>query len=165
VGPGEALGIRRDAQWSVPEPELALFLNSRGQVVGCTIGNDMSSRDIEGDNLLYLPQAKIYERSCALGPWVVLDAAEPEIRSWSLTVRIERDNAIVFVGETSVDRLKRSFGELAEYLFRCQQFPHGAVLLTGTGIVPPDDFTLRAGDRVRINLSGLGELENPVVEV
>ena len=165
VGPGEAVGIRRDAQWSVPEPELALFLNSRGQVVGCTIGNDMSSRDIEGDNLLYLPQAKIYERSCALGPWVVLDAAEPEIRSWSLTLRIERDNAIVFAGETSVDRLKRSFGELAEYLFRSQQFPHGAVLLTGTGIVPPDDFTLRAGDRVRINLSGLGELENPVVEV
>ena len=165
VGPGDPVGIRRDAQWSVPEPELALLLNSRGQMVGCSIGNDMSSRDLEGDNLLYLPQAKIYERSCALGPCAVLGVTEAEVRQWSVTLGIERDGAVVFAGETSVDRLKRSFGELAEHLFRCQQFPHGAVLLTGTGIVPPDDFTLRAGDRVRINISGIGELQNAVIEV
>ncbi len=165
VGPNEPVGIRADATWSVPEPELALVINSRGQVVGCTIGNDMSSRDIEGENLLYLPQAKTYARSCAVGPWVVLGEGEAAIRQWAIGVEIERDGEAVFTGETHLGNLKRSFEELAGYLFRSQEFPHGALLLTGTGVVPADDFTLAADDRIRITISGIGTLENPVVEV
>jgi 2-dehydro-3-deoxy-D-arabinonate dehydratase len=165
VGPGEPVGIRRDARWSVPEPELALVLNSRGQVVGCTIGNDMSSRDIEGENLLYLPQAKVYDRSCALGPWITLGATEAVIRGWTIGVDIHRGGQRVFAGETSVGQIKRSFAELAGYLGRSQTFPRGAVLLTGTGVVPPDSFTLQAGDVVEISLSGLGRLRNPVAVV
>lgn len=165
VGPGDAVGIRRDAKWNVPEPELALVLNSRGDLVGYTIGNDMSARDIEGENLLYLPQAKIYERSCALGPCLVVGATEADARTWSVRLTVERGGREVVTGETSVGRIRRTFGELAEWLFRSQKFPHGAVLLTGTGVVPPDDFTLAEGDRVRIAISGIGTLENPVVQV
>ena len=165
VGFGDKVGIRRDAKWNVPEPELALVLNSRGKVVGYTIGNDMSSRDIEGENLLYLPQAKIYDRSCAVGPFIEVDATEEEARSWTIEVRITRGEREVFRGDTSISRIKRSFTELAEYLFRSQTFPHGAVLLTGTGVVPGDDFTLQAGDVVRIDISGIGSLENSVVVV
>ena len=165
VGPNEPVGIRADAKWSVPEPELALALNSRGQVAGCTIGNDMSSRDIEGENLLYLPQAKVYDRSCAIGPWLILGASEEAIRAWIIGVEIIRANETVFAGETSLSNLKRSFDELAGYLCRAQTFPHGAVLLTGTGVVPPDDFTLAAGDLIRITVSGIGTLENPVAVV
>jgi 2-dehydro-3-deoxy-D-arabinonate dehydratase len=165
VAPGEPVGIRRDARWSVPEPELALVVSSHGRVVGCTIGNDMSSRDIEGENLLYLPQAKIYDRSCALGPWIVLGAPEPKVRQWRIDLTIHRNGKPAFSGETSVGRLKRSFDELASYLFRCQKFPHGAILLTGTGIVPPDTFSLQAGDLVEIAISGIGELKNPVTTV
>ncbi len=165
VGPGEAVGVRRDSRWTVPEPELALVLNIRGEVVGYTIGNDMSARDIEGENLLYLPQAKIYERSCALGPWIVLGADEATARNWSIGVRIRRDGAEVFAGQTDVNRIKRSFPELTDWLFRSTTFPNGAVLLTGTGVVPPDDFSLRAGDEVTIHVSGIGELTNPVVAV
>lgn len=165
VGPGEPVGIRRDAQWNVPEPELALVLNSRGTIVGYTIGNDMSARDVEGENLLYLPQAKVYERSCSIGPWIVVGAAEADVRTWGIRLQIERNARQVVEGETSVSRMKRSPGELAQWLFRSQRFPHGAILLTGTGIVPPDDFTLEEGDRVRIGITGLGELENPVVRV
>jgi 2-dehydro-3-deoxy-D-arabinonate dehydratase len=162
---GEAVGIRRDARWSVPEPELALVIDSRGLVVGYTIGNDMSSRDIEGENLLYLPQAKIYERSCALGPWIYLGSAETEARSWTIRLEISRGGKKAFKGETSVAQIKRSFQDLADFLFRCQTFPYGAVLLTGTGIVPPDDFTLQANDVVEIGISGIGLLRNPVVVV
>jgi 2-dehydro-3-deoxy-D-arabinonate dehydratase len=165
VGTGEAVGIRRDARWSVPEPELALVLNSKGRVVGYTIGNDMSSRDIEGENLLYLPQAKIYDRSCALGPWIALGADEAAARNWTIRLAIERNGARVFAGETSVDRIKRRFEELAGYLFRSQTFPHGAVLLTGTGVVPPEDFTLQERDVVEIEISGIGSLINPVMVV
>jgi 2-dehydro-3-deoxy-D-arabinonate dehydratase len=165
VGPNEPVGIRADAKWSVPEPELALVLNSRGQVAGCTIGNDMSSRDIEGENLLYLPQAKVYDRSCAIGPWLILGASEEAIRAWIIGVEIIRANETVFAGETSLSNLKRSFDELASYLCRSQTFPHGAILLTGTGVVPPDDFTLAAGDLIRITVSGIGTLENPVLVV
>jgi 2-dehydro-3-deoxy-D-arabinonate dehydratase len=165
VGPNEPVGIRADAKWSVPEPELALALNSRGQVAGCTIGNDMSSRDIEGENLLYLPQAKVYDRSCAIGPWLILGASEEAIRAWTISVKIIRANETVFAGETSLNNLKRSFDELAGYLCRSQTFPHGAILLTGTGVVPPDDFTLAAGDLIRITISGIGTLENPVLVV
>jgi 2-dehydro-3-deoxy-D-arabinonate dehydratase len=162
---GEPVGIRSDARWSVPEPELALVLNSRGIVVGLTIGNDMSSRDIEGENLLYLPQAKVYERSCALGPWIYMGASETAARSWQIRLAIERNGQKVFTGETSAGQIKRSFAELAGFLFRCQKFPHGAVLLTGTGVVPPDSFTLQAGDVVEIEISGIGILRNAVITV
>ncbi|MBI5387269.1 MAG: fumarylacetoacetate hydrolase family protein [Verrucomicrobia bacterium] len=165
VGAGDTVGIRRDSKWNVPEPELALVLNSRGQIAGYTIGNDMSSRDIEGENLLYLPQAKIYRRSCALGPFIRVGVSEAETRTWSVAMRISRDGAAVFDGQTSVANIKRPFAELVEHLFRSQSFPHGAVLLTGTGIVPGNDFTLRPGDLVRIEISGLGVLENRVEEV
>ena len=165
VAPGETVGIRRDAKWSVPEPELALVMNSRGKIVGHTIGNDMSSRDIEGENLLYLPQAKTYQRSCAIGPWIVLGTPEAQAREWTIKLNIERDGKDVFTGETSVGQIKRWFEELAEYLFRSQVFPYGAILLTGTGIVPPDSFTLNERDVVRIEISGIGTLQNPVAVV
>ena len=164
VGPNGAVGIREDSKWNVPEPELALVLNSRGQVVGYTIGNDMSSRDIEGANLLYLPQAKIYERSCALGPFVTI-ATEAEARSWQIRIQIVRHDEIVFSGETAVSQIKRAFSGLAEFLFRSQRFPGGAILLTGTGIVPQDDFSLQPGDRIRIEITGIGTLTNSVVVV
>ena len=165
VSSGEPVGIRRDASWNVPEPELALVLNSRGRIVVYTIGNDMSSRDIEGENLLYLPQAKIYQRSCALGPWITLGVTEKAAREWKISLKIWRDGQPAFAGETSVGQVKRSFEELADYLFRCQDFPHGAVLLTGTGIVPPETFTLQEKDEVAIEISGIGSLKNPVVVV
>ena len=165
VGPDEAVGIRKDARWNVPEPELAFVLNSRGHLVGYTIGNDMSSRDIEGENLLYLPQAKIYDRSCAVGPCIVVGTNETEARGWQIKLEIQRAGAAAFHGETSVSQIKRSFSELVEYLFRSQTFPHGAVLLTGTGIVPPDGFTLAAEDVIQIEISGIGRLQNPVAVV
>ena len=165
VGPGEAVGIRKDAKWNVPEPELALVLNSRGQVVGHTIGNDMSSRDIEGENLLYLPQAKVYHRSCALGPWIKLGTPETAAREWKIQIQILRGGKTVFEGETAVGQIKRKFEELSEFLFRSQLFPAGAILLTGTGVVPPDTFTLAPGDLVRIEISGIGTLENQVLAV
>jgi 2-dehydro-3-deoxy-D-arabinonate dehydratase len=165
AGPDEDVGIRGDARWNVPEPELALLLNSRGRLAGFTIGNDMSSRDIEGENLLYLPQAKIYHRSCALGPFVTVGAAETQARAWTIQLAIERSGEPAFQGETSVGQIKRGFGELAEFLFRSQKFPYGAVLLTGTGIVPPDTFILRPGDTVRISISGIGCLTNTVTVV
>jgi 2-dehydro-3-deoxy-D-arabinonate dehydratase len=165
VAPGEAVGIRGDAAWNVPEPELALVLNSRGAIVGHTIGNDMSSRDIEGENLLYLPQAKIFRRSCALGPWICLGTAEATVREWNIRMAIHRTGSVVFAGETSVGNIKRTFDELAEYLFRSQVFPHGAVLLTGTGIVPPDSFTLHEQDVVDIQIAAIGSLRNAVMVV
>ena len=165
VSPGEAVGIRRDARWNVPEPELALVINSAGKIVGFTVGNDMSSRDIEGENLLYLPQAKIYTGSCAVGPWMEVGPAESDAREWIIQLEIRREGKTVFSGETGVRNIKRRFDELAEYLFRSQKFPNGAVLLTGAGIVPPDSFTLEAADSVRITISGIGTLENPVAIV
>ena len=165
VAPGDAVGIRKDAHWNVPEPELALVMNASGAIVGMTIGNDMSSRDIEGENLLYLPQAKTYDRSCSLGPWMVLGVDETTVRNWTIGVHIFRNEQSVFSGETSVSQIKRSFDDLAGYLFRSQRFPHGAVLMTGTGVVPNDDFTLEEGDRVDIHVSGIGTLSNSVVRV
>lgn len=165
VATGEPVGIRRDARWNVPEPELALVLNSKGHIVGHTIGNDMSSRDIEGENLLYLPQAKIYTGSCALGPWMVIGTPEATAREWKIQIQIQRDGKKVFVGETSVGRIKRRFEELASFLFRSQVFPHGAVLLTGTGIVPPETFTLQEQDEIGIEITGIGWLQNPVMPV
>ncbi len=165
VATGEPVGIRRDARWNVPEPELALVLNSKGRIVGHTIGNDMSSRDIEGENLLYLPQAKIYTGSCALGPWIQLGAKETEAREWKIRLNIQRRGKSTFAGETSVGQIKRRFEELAGFLFRSQVFLHGAVLLTGTGIVPPESFTLQEGDVVEIEITGIGWLRNPVMLV
>jgi 2-dehydro-3-deoxy-D-arabinonate dehydratase len=165
VGPGGDVGIRKDSKWNVPEPELALVVNSRGSIVGYTIGNDMSSRDIEGENLLYLPQAKTYNRSCAVGPWITIGESEAEARGWKISLTISRSGAAVFQGETSVGQLKRSLSELASFLCRSQVFASGAVLLTGTGIVPPDNFTLQPNDQVRITISGIGTLENRVIEV
>jgi len=164
-GPGAPVGIRKDAKWNVPEPELALVLNSKGKIVGYTVGNDMSSRDIEGENLLYLPQAKVYKQSCALGPWITLGGTEEEVRKWIIRIAIKRDGADVFSGETSINQIKRSFSDLAGYLYRSQDFPHGAVLLTGTGVVPDDTFTLRANDITEIQISGIGTLSNTVAVV
>ena len=165
VSPGDAVGIRHDARWNVPEPELALVINSSGKIIGFTIGNDMSSRDIEGENLLYLPQAKIYTGSCAVGPWIVVGLTEEDARQWSIHLEIRRSGQTVFSGETRTDKIKRRFNELVDYLFRSQKFPHGAVLLTGAGIVPPDSFTLAGADMVHITISGIGTLENPVAIV
>ena len=165
VATGEPVGIRGDARWNVPEPELALVLNSHGIVVGYTIGNDMSSRDIEGENLLYLPQAKIYSHSCALGPWIQVGATEAAAREWKIKIEIRRNGENVFAGETSVGQIKRRFEELAGFLFRSQSFPHGAVLLTGTGVVPPDTFTLQERDEIGIEITGIGWLRNPVMIV
>ncbi len=162
VGPGGEVGIRKDAFWNVPEPELALVANSKGRIVGYTIGNDMSSRDIEGENLLYLPQAKVYDRSCAVGPWIIVGSTENEVRSWTVHIRIQRANKVIFQGETSISQIKRAFTELIGYLYRSQSFPNGAVLLTGTGIVPPGDFSLQVADNIQINISGIGSLENTV---
>jgi 2-dehydro-3-deoxy-D-arabinonate dehydratase len=162
VSPAGFVGIRSDSKWNVPEPELALVIDSQGRIVGCTIGNDMSSRDIEGENLLYLPQAKIYEGSCALGPFVLLCAEEELIRKWEITISIERNGAVVFEGSTSIGRIRRRLDDLVQFLFRSQRFPSGVVLLTGTGIVPADDFSIEAGDKVAITIPAIGTLENIV---
>lgn len=165
VGPNEPVGIRADAKWNVPEPELTLVVNSAKKLVGVSIGNDMSSRDIEGENLLYLPQAKVYDGACAVGPWIVVGVHEEEIRQWTIGVQILRNDQVVFRGETDINNIKRRFDELLDYLGRSQSFPHGAMLLTGTGVVPDEDFTLAARDVVSITISGIGTLENPVLVV
>lgn len=161
VGPGSAVRIRKDAKWSVPEPELTLVINARGKIVGYTIGNDMSSRDIEGENPLYLPQAKVYDGSCAIGPAVLL-AEAPLGKSSQIELEIVRGGNCVFFGSTSLKEMKRGHEELAAYLFRELQFPQGAYLMTGTGVVPQDDFTLHSGDVIRIAIEQLGTLENTV---
>jgi 2-dehydro-3-deoxy-D-arabinonate dehydratase len=161
VGIGAEVGIRRDAIWSVPEPELALVINPALEVVGFTIGNDMSSRDIEGANPLYLPQAKMYTASCALGPGVLLQSGDQWLDT-TIRIAIERDRHTVFAGEVHTSRIKRSVSELVEHLGRCMGFPQGVVLLTGTGIVPPNEFTLAVGDLIRITIDGIGTLENKV---
>jgi 2-dehydro-3-deoxy-D-arabinonate dehydratase len=163
AAPGTPVRIRSDARWSVPEPELTLVINPRGQIIGYTIGNDMSSRDIEGENPLYLPQAKVYDRSCALGPCVLI-SPEPLPPSTPIRIEIERQGRGEFSGATTLAELKRAPSVLVEYLFRENIFPSGAYLMTGTGIVPPDSFTLAAGDRVRITIDPIGTLENTVVQ-
>jgi 2-dehydro-3-deoxy-D-arabinonate dehydratase len=163
AGPGDYVRIRSDAKWSVPEPELTLLINHRGQIIGYTVGNDMSSRDIEGENPLYLPQAKVYDRSCALGPCVLIES-EPLPTTTPIHLEIMRDGNTEFSAVTTLAELKRSPSTLAEYLFRENHFPFGAFLMTGTGIVPPDTFTLNAGDRVRITIDPIGTLENNVVQ-
>jgi 2-dehydro-3-deoxy-D-arabinonate dehydratase len=166
-GPGERLHIRRDSRWSVPEPELALVLSPHLEILGYTIGNDMSARDIEGENPLYLPQAKIYDRSCALGPAITLTGDMPPLAEVTIRLQIERaarlvSERMVFEGTTSPSAMQRSFEDLVTWLGRENSFPRGAILLTGTGIVPPDDFTLQHGDLVRIEVTGIGTLVNVV---
>jgi 2-dehydro-3-deoxy-D-arabinonate dehydratase len=161
VGHGAAVRIRKDATWSVPEPELALCVSPEGRIVGYTVGNDMSSRDIEGQNLLYLPQAKIWDGSCALGPGILL-TPDPLPVTTRIQIVIERGGEAVFSGETTLKEMKRRPEELVEYLFRDQTFPHGCFLLTGTGIVPPDHFTLHSGDSISISIDGIGTLKNEV---
>jgi 2-dehydro-3-deoxy-D-arabinonate dehydratase len=161
VGPGGNVRIRSDARWSVPEPELTLVINPAGTIIGYTIGNDMSSRDIEGENPLYLPQAKLYDSSCALGPCVLL-ADGPLRTNTAITLQIDRKGTQVFWGNTTLAELKRDPRELVAYLFRDNSFPDGALLMTGTGIVPADDFTLASGDCITINIDGIGTLQNTV---
>ncbi len=162
VGPGQPVRIRRDSRWSVPEPELALVLDPQLRVVGYTIGNDMSARDIEGENPLYLPQAKIYDGSCALGPVITLSDAMPAFGAVTIRLVIERNGQTVFDGQTSLAAMHRSVTELAHWLGRELSFPDGVILLTGTGIVPPDDFSLQSGDVIHIDITGIGRLTNPV---
>jgi len=161
AGPNSHVKIRRDAAWSVPEPELTLLINPRGQIIGYTIGNDMSSRDIEGTNPLYLPQAKVYDRSCALGPGILI-RNEPMPPSTEIKLKILRSNHTEFSATTTLTELKRDPATLVEYLFRDQSFPYGCFLLTGTGIVPPDSFTLQSQDEIRITIEGIGTLKNIV---
>jgi 2-dehydro-3-deoxy-D-arabinonate dehydratase len=162
-GAGEAIAVRADSSWNAPEPELALVLTAGLEIAGFTIGNDVSSRSIEGENPLYVPQAKIYDGSCALGPSIVVDPDHGP--PFSIRMDVLRDGSVAFEGATTTERMKRSFDELVSCLGTALRFPVGAFLLTGTGIVPERSFTLRPGDTVRIAVEGLGVLENPVVEV
>lgn len=162
IGPGGAVRIRSDSSWSVPEPELAVVCDPQLRIVGYTIGNDMSARDIEGENPLYLPQAKIYDGSCALGPVITLAPFLPPPREVLIRMYIERGGQLVFAGETSLAQMQRSCEELVAWLGREVTFPHGVILLTGTGVVPPDDFTLQRGDVVHIEITGIGRLTNVV---
>jgi len=161
VGHLDDVGIRSDSAWNVPEPELALAVNREGRVFGYSIGNDMSSRSIEGDNPLYLPQAKIYDRSCALGPCLYL-SEDPLPSSTGIAIRIVREGTVAFQGETRLDRMKRKPSELVDYLFRDNSFPDGCYLLTGTGVVPEREFTLAPGDEVAITIEPMGTLTNRV---
>jgi len=162
VGHRAKVAIRKDATWSVPEPELTLLASPSGKIVGYTIGNDMSSRDIEGENPLYLPQAKVYSRSCALGPGILVAGDQPIPTSTEIQLQIVRAGKPVFSGSTALTELKRSFSTLLEYLYRDNDFPHGCFLLTGTGIVPPDEFTLQQQDEIHITITGIGTLTNTV---
>jgi 2-dehydro-3-deoxy-D-arabinonate dehydratase len=164
VGPGLPVRIRADAKWNVPEPELALVLNSRMDLVGFTIGNDMSSRDIEGENPLYLPQAKVYDACCALGPVVTLAGSMPSPTDIGIRLAVRREGTAVFEGSTSTAQMARTFDDLIGYLARDNSFPHGAILLTGTGIVPDDSFTLAPEDTIEITIEGIGTLRNTVVQ-
>jgi 2-dehydro-3-deoxy-D-arabinonate dehydratase len=161
AGHGQAVYIRRDSAWNVPEPELALYINSKGNIQGYTIGNDMSSRSIEGENPLYLPQAKVYERSAALGPCLYIPR-EPLALSTGIHMSISRAGNEVYSGSVEVGRMKRSFTELAEYLYREMDFIPGCYLMTGTCLVPPNEFTLAEGDRVEIRIDGIGMMVNIV---
>jgi 2-dehydro-3-deoxy-D-arabinonate dehydratase len=165
AGPSERVRIRHDSRWNVPEPELALVLSPRLELIGFTIGNDMSSRDIEGENPLYLPQAKLYDHCCALGPVITLAAAMPPLNQVTIRLVIDRAGKTMFDGATSVAEMKRTPDDLIQWLRRDNSFPGGAMLLTGTGIVPPDDFTLAPEDRVNIDISGIGRLTNFVEQI
>jgi 2-dehydro-3-deoxy-D-arabinonate dehydratase len=162
MGPKQPVRIRQDSKWNVPEPELTLVISPAMKIVGYTIGNDMSSRDIEGENPLYLPQAKIYNQSCAIGPVITLVQAMPPLPEVEIRLVIERAEEKVFEATTTLSQMARTPEELVDWLGRELSFPDGVFLLTGTGIVPPDDFTLLSGDLISISIGGIGTLENPV---
>jgi 2-dehydro-3-deoxy-D-arabinonate dehydratase len=162
VGPNDWIGLRGDSHWSVPEPELALVVNPAAYIVGYTVGDDVSSRDIEGENPLYLPQAKVYRHSCALGPLIALAGDAIDGQNLDVRLVVERDGRSVFEGQTSTRQMHRPLDELVGFLARYDEFPYGAVLLTGTGIVPGDDFALRGGDEVAIEIESVGVLRNSV---
>lgn len=166
AGPGKPVRIRKDTIWSVPEPELALVISPSPELrlVGFTVGNDMSARDIEGENPLYLPQAKLYNDCCGLGPCVLIPEAPLVPAEMKITLTISRGGSAVFEGKTDIGQMKRTFDDLISWLGRDNSFPHGAILLTGTGVVPPNEFTLAAGDIVSIDIAGIGTLTNPVVQ-
>ena len=165
VGPHDWIGVRGDSAWNVPEPELALLLNPQMQIVGYSVGNDVSSRDIEGENPLYLPQAKVYRHSCALGPGITLAGEDVDATDLEIALQILRGGEVVFQGSTNTSQIHRHLEQLAEYLGRYYDFPYGAVLLTGTCIVPGDDFTLTDGDEVVIEIAKIGTLRNPVKQM
>jgi 2-dehydro-3-deoxy-D-arabinonate dehydratase len=164
VGPGEGVGIRADSEWDVPEPELAVVVH-RGDIVGYTVGNDASSRSLEGENPLYLPQAKVYDRCCAVGPCIASPETVGDPRDLDLSMTIERDGETEFDGSTSTAKMARSSEELVSYLNRHNAVPDLTVFMTGTSLVPEDDFTLEEGDHVTIDIENIGRLENPVVSV
>ncbi|RZM12320.1 MAG: 2-hydroxyhepta-2,4-diene-1,7-dioate isomerase [Pedobacter sp.] len=161
VGPGEKVNIRKDSTWDVPEPELTLLVTTSGKIIGYTIGNDMSSRSIEGENPLYLPQAKTYDACAALGPCIYI-AEAPLSPDTMISLAINRNNEKVFEGNVAISQMKRTVEELASYVFRECSFPHGCLIMTGTGIVPGNDFTLRQADEIKIAIDGIGELVNYV---
>jgi 2-dehydro-3-deoxy-D-arabinonate dehydratase len=161
AGPGQPVRIRKDSNWNVPEPELTLFISSSGKIVGYTAGNDMSSRDIEGENPLYLPQAKTYDGSASIGPCIFVPES-PIPSDTSIQLEIRREDAVVFGDEIQINQIKRDFNDLAEFLFRESSFPDGCFLMTGTGIVPPNEFTLLHGDEIRITIDHIGTLINKV---
>ncbi|HEY1794299.1 MAG TPA: fumarylacetoacetate hydrolase family protein [Opitutaceae bacterium] len=161
AAPGGPVRIRGDSRWNVPEPELVLAVSASGRIFGYTVGNDMSSRDIEAENPLYLPQAKVYDGSAALGPCLLVDDTPPGPGT-GISMTIRRAGRLAFSGRTSVGRIHRGFAHLASYLFRANSFPCGCYLMTGTGIVPPDAFTLRRGDKVAITIPPIGTLRNTV---
>lgn len=163
-GPGEPVRVRFDSNWSVPEPEMTLVSSPAGKLVGFSVGNDMSARDIEGENPLYLPQAKFYKQGCAIGPCILLPEEPLDRPSTNVTLTIERGGNEVFRGETNLGEMVREFEDLLGWLYRENDFPDGAFLLTGTGVVPPDEFTLENGDLVHIEITGIGTLTNPVVK-
>jgi 2-dehydro-3-deoxy-D-arabinonate dehydratase len=165
IGPGRPLAIRGDSTWDVPEPELALVVNSGGEIVGYTIGNDVSSRSIEGENPLYLPQAKMFRDCCGLGPSIALVDEVSDAGNLAIVMTITRGGSEVFRGESNTNQIARPLDQLVAYLMRANDFPSGAVLLTGTGIVPPSDFTLEAGDVVGITIEGIGTLGNPIYRI
>lgn len=159
--PGQAMHLRSDSKWMVPEPELTLCINSRGEIIGYTVGNDLSCRDIEGENPLYLPQAKCFKLCAALGPAILIQS-EPPASTTRIHLQIDRAGTAAFEGETTVSQLKRTPAELAGFLFRDNTFPTGTFLMTGTGIVPGDEFTLQSGDIISITIDGIGTLVNPM---
>jgi 2-dehydro-3-deoxy-D-arabinonate dehydratase len=162
VGPGRPIRVRADSKWSVPEPELALVVSPALKIVGYTIGNDVSARDIEGENPLYLPQAKVYKQSCSVGPLITLAGAMPPLPEVEIRLTIRRGGKVAFEGSTTLAQMARTPESLVEWLGRENEFPGGVLLLTGTGIVPPDEFTLSPGDDVAIGITGIGTLSNPV---
>lgn len=160
-GPGQALHLRRDSKWIVPEPELTLVISRSGKLIGYTAGNDLSCRDIEGENPLYLPQAKTFDACAGIGPGIFV-SSDPLPGETSINVEIVRGGETVFAGETAISQMKKTIPALIEYLYRDNSFPQGALLMTGTGVVPPDNFTLVAGDEVRVTIGSIGTLVNPM---